>query len=184
MHPQLREIERDLHAAGERLHRFARATSDSRWSERPAPGSWSAAECVEHLNLTARAILPRLREALDGARAAGGTPPARFRRGVIGWLIWRASQPTTRMRAKTGSAFEPVATPPPAELLAEFDRLLAEQIATLQRADGLPLQRIRVRSPFGPVSYNAFAAFSILAVHQHRHLQQAERAAETLSARP
>jgi hypothetical protein len=180
MHPQLREIEDEFRSAGERLHRLAERVPAERWSERPAPGSWSVAECVEHLNLTSRAVLPRVREAVEQLRREGGAAPARFRRGFLGWLIWRASQPTTRMKSKTGPEFDPPSTPPPAELVAEFDRLQEEQLAVLRSADGLPLQRVKVASPFGPISYNAFAALSILSVHQLRHLLQAERVWEKL----
>lgn len=178
MHPQLRTIESELQAAGERLHRLAARIPPERWGRRPAPERWSAAECVEHLNLTSRAMLPLLDDALGRARALGGGAPRRFRRGVWGWLIWRASQPAARMKSKTGAGFQPADAPPVAALLAEFDRLHAAQLATLRAADGLPLHRVAVASPFGPVSYNTFAALAILAAHQLRHLRQAERAAE------
>ena len=180
MHPQLQQIEDELADARARLHRLADAVPHARWSERPAPGSWSVAECVEHLNLTSRAVLPPLREALGRARALGGGAPERFRRGFIGGLIWRASRPTTRMKSKTGAAFVPASTSPPAGLIAEFDRLQEETLQALREADGLPLQKVKIRSPFGPVSYNAFAALAILSVHQLRHLRQAERAGEAV----
>lgn len=178
MHPQLREIEDELLSARERLHRLAERVPPERWSERPAPGSWSVAECVEHLNLTSRATLPRVAEAIERVRQEGGGAPGRLRRGFFGWLIWRASQPTTRMKSKTGADFDPPSTPPPAALVAEFERLHEETLAVLRSADGLPLGRAKVASPFGPISYNAFAALSILSIHQQRHLLQAERAWE------
>ena len=39
-------------------------------------------------------------------------------------------------------------------------------------------------SPFGPgLRYSVYSAFTILPAHQHRHLQQAERAWQTVSGR-
>jgi hypothetical protein len=68
---------------------------------------------------------------------------------------------------------------PPA---AEFDRLQDEQMELVRQADGLPLGKLKIVSPFGPgFKYNLYSAFTILPAHQHRHLQQAERAWETLS---
>jgi len=62
-----------------------------------------------------------------------------------------------------------------AEIRATFESLQAEQIAILQAADGLPLQKVRINSPFDPrVRYNLFSALTILLRHQHRHLWQAE----------
>lgn len=181
MHPQLRAIEGELLAAREALRALDARLPRDRWAIAPAPGAWSVAQCVEHLNLTSRAMLPGLRAAVGEARRMGGGAPERFRRGVFGWLIWRASRPTVRMRVRTPPAFDPPAPPPAAELIAEFERFQDEQLELLRSADGLPLHRVKVASPFGSASYNAFAALSILSVHQLRHLQQAERAAETVA---
>lgn len=183
MHPQLDEIARDLKAAGERLHRLADAVPAVRWTDRPAPESWSVAECVAHLNLTSEQMMPPIREGLDRARALGGSPPARMRRGFLGWLLWRASGPTGRMRVKTSAPFIPQALKPAEDLLAEYDRWQEAQLAAVRAADGLPLHRVKIGSPFNArVRYNLFAALSILPGHAHRHLGQAERAWDTLRA--
>jgi hypothetical protein len=42
--------------------------------------------------------------------------------------------------------------------------------------DGLPVDRIKITSPFDArLKYNLYAALTILPRHQHRHLWQAER---------
>ena len=47
-----------------------------------------------------------------------------------------------------------------------------------RQADGLPLDRILVESPFDArVRYNLYSALVMLPRHQHRHLDQAEAAA-------
>jgi hypothetical protein len=61
-------------------------------------------------------------------------------------------------------------------IIDEFSRLQAEQIACVREADGLPLGRVRITSPFDArLKYNLYACFTILPRHQHRHLWQAER---------
>jgi hypothetical protein len=182
MHPQLQQIDDELRAARERLHRLAERVPPERWAERPPQGGWSPAECVEHLNLTSRAVLPELQRALAEAKALGGGAPSRYRRGMVGWLIWRSQRPGGGMKSKTPASFVPLATASPAEQRAEFERLQEAQAACLVAGDGLPLQRVKVASPFGPIRYNAFAALSILAIHQLRHLDQAERAWEAVRA--
>ena len=177
MHPQLQELADQFTTARERLHRMAAAVPAEGWTRRPSTDSWSPAECVAHLNLTSRVFIPQLRDAIREARGLGGSAPARYRRGVIGWLLWRMTGPGQGMKVKTAAKFIPEAAAPPAELVAEFDRLQDEQMELVRSADGLPIHRIRVTSPFdGRVKYNAFAALSILPNHQHRHLQQAEQA--------
>ena len=177
MHPQLAAIATELRDARARLHRLVARVPGGRWAERPHPHRWSAAECVGHLNLTTRAFLPLLDAALDAARRLDAPRPARYRRDPVGWLLWRTMGPPVRLRSRTPAAFVPVARAEPAASLADFDRLQDELLRRTAAADGLPIDRVRVPSPFdGRVRYNAFAALSILPRHQHRHLWQAERA--------
>lgn len=182
MHPQLQALVDDFGSARERLHRLQATVPADQWARRPAEGSWSMAECVAHLNLTSQAYVGPLREALARGRAADGAAPAHFRRDPLGWLVWRAVRPEARMKVKTSASFVPTADASAAEIAAEFDRLQDEQIALVRQADGLPLNKLKIVSPFGPgFKYNVYSAFTILPAHQHRHLQQAERAWETLS---
>lgn len=184
MHPQLQDLANEFTSARERLHRLASRVPADGWTRRPAPDSWSPAECVAHLNLTSRTFIPQLRDAVREARGLGGAAPSTYRRGVIGWLLWKSMQPGKGMKVKTAPSFVPDSATPPAELLAEFDRLQEEQMELVRSADGLPIHRIRVTSPFNArVKYNAFAALTILPAHQHRHLDQAERALAASDAR-
>src|SRR2546425_3571181 len=103
-------------------------------------------------------------------------PPGRYRRDPIGWLLWATMGPPVRVRLKTMARFLPSSLAAPALLVQEFDRLQAAQLDCLAHADGLPLSRVRVTSPFNAhVRYNVYACFSILPRHQHRHLWQAGR---------
>jgi hypothetical protein len=177
MHPKLQRIAEELGTASDRLAALVGLVPEDVWGERPREGGWSVAECVAHLNLTGAAYLPALREALAGAEALRGAR-VRYRRDVMGWLLWRSMGPPVRMRLRTTAPFVPAAVGTRDELVAEFDRLQDEQVALVRRADGLPLQKIRIRSPFDErVSYNLFSALGILPRHQHRHLWQAEQVA-------
>jgi hypothetical protein len=177
MHQQLQELRAEFQSASERLHRLRNSASADAWQRRPAEDSWSAAECIAHLNLTSEAFLPKLQEAVATAGSRRSSDPPRYRHGFLGWLIWRMSRPTTRVRVKTGASFVPHADIPADNLVAEFERLQASLLSLLEQADNLPIHRVRIRSPFDErVGYSAYSAFRILPTHQHRHLQQAERA--------
>lgn len=177
MHPQLQAVADHYGSARERLHRLLATVPAERWAEHPPSGGWSPAECVAHLNLTSLAFIPELTRACEQARALGRPAPARYRRGLIGALLFRVTGPGKGMKVKTAASFVPNASVPAAQLVAEFDRLQDEQMALTRMADGLPIDRIKVPSPFDQrVKYNAYAALTILPNHQHRHLQQAEQA--------
>jgi hypothetical protein len=184
VHPQLQEIADDFEAARLRLRALALATPDARWAARPAPERWSPAECVAHLNLTTEAYRPIVADALARARALGRPAPARYRRDLLGWMLWRTMAPPVRiMKVKTPPAFVPSADQPKSAVLAAFERLQDEQIDWVRAADGLPLGGVKLSSPFAPAAkYNLFACLGILPRHQHRHLWQAEQAALAAAA--
>jgi hypothetical protein len=141
------------------------------------------AECVEHLNLTAHAYLPLLRAALDRGRASRQRAGShqRYRRDPVGWLLWRMAGPPVRRRVKTTSTFIPSSDRPLPALMAEFDRLQEEQLRCVIEAEGLPLGRLWIRSPFDPrIRYNAYSCLTILPRHQQRHVWQAEQVAAAL----
>jgi len=184
MHPQLQAVTDQFITARERLHRLAAEVPAERFGERPPAGGWSPAECVAHLNLTSRAFILILRDAIAQARALGTPAPARYRRGLVGWLLWRMTGPRQGIRAKTAASFVPEADAPVEALVADFDELQEEQMELVRQSEGVPMDRVATTSPFDArVKYNAFAALTILPGHQHRHLDQAERAWAAVSAR-
>jgi hypothetical protein len=181
MQAQLQAVADGLLAARARLHRLADATSPESWSRRADPDRWSAGECVAHLNLTAIAFLPLIRRGLEQAAAIGGVVPTRFRRDLAGWMLWRTAGPPVRFRVRTAAQFVPSGSEPLAQLLATFDRLQDEQLDAVARADGRPIHRVKIASPFDPrLRYNLYACLTILPPHQERHIWQAERVLERL----
>lgn len=181
MHPQLEAIATELDEATRRAEAIVSQSSEDRLTKRPPDGGWSAAECIEHLNLTSQAILPRLDQALAGRPAV--RLPARLRRDLIGWLIWKGVQPSGKMKAKTSPSFIPGSGRSVGEILAEFRELQTSLLERLRTADGVAVDRIKIGSPFNErVRYSAYSAFSVLAAHEHRHLAQAEQAVAAVAA--
>jgi hypothetical protein len=176
----------ELEQATGRLRALAAGTPAGGWAVRPDPDRWSIGECVAHLNLTTYAFLPPLRAALASAPAMRGDGGRlRLRRDPLGWLLWRTMGPPVRFRTRTAAAFVPEGGLPPAGLRAEFSRLQAEQIRRVEAAAGLPIDRVRVTSPFAErVRYDLFSCLGLLPRHQHRHLWQAEEVAARLLAGP
>ena len=81
------------------------------------------------------------------------------------------------MRVKTTPRFVPGGTAEKEVLVEEFGRLQEKVIAAICAAEGLPIQKVKVASPFAErVHYSLYSTFTILTTHQYRHLGQAERA--------
>lgn len=176
MHPQLQRIDHELLDASHALQTLRDTIPAERWQLRIHAGRWSIAECVAHLNLTSEAFLPLLNNALESARNLAQTPPLRYRMDVMGWLLWRMLPPPVRMRTRTTAAFIPQSLVEAHELITSFESLQLQLHHILREAEGLPLQRVRVRSPFNEkTTYNLFSALSIIPRHQQRHLWQARQ---------
>lgn len=183
MHPQLEAIEREFSTGMARFGRLSSATSAEDWAVRTQPEAWSVAECIVHLNLSAGAMLPRLRTAVADARALGTLPAHRYRPTLFGRILAKAVGPAPGVgrfrlgRVKTGARFVPPADlAPRVQVEREFLRLHEDVIAALRSADGVPIDRVTLESPFVEgARYDGYSGFLIVARHVHRHLAQAER---------
>ena len=150
-----------------------------RFNRRPPDGGWSAAECVEHLNATARLYIPALTDAIGDARARGITGGDGPGRTWIGRAICWTQEPPARFRMKTFEEIMPgVEQLEPAEALDEFEALHEELIVRINEAGDLDLKKIKVRSVLDArLKLSLGDWFAFLAAHARRHLWQAHRAA-------
>jgi hypothetical protein len=144
---------------------------------RPAEKRWSAAECVEHLNITNRAYLPRLSEAIRTLREKNLANHGGFRLDWNARLLKYWLEPPSRLRLPTGAAFQPVGLQDPTALLSAFQSIGQEIEEELTAARTLALDAERIRSPFAEsMKYNVYSAFTLIAAHNRRHLWQAGNA--------
>jgi hypothetical protein len=181
IHPQLAELVGELRAATDHARVLAAGIDEEGFARRPAAERWSPAECLAHLNLTTRAFLPLIDEALARGRASGRQASGGYRRDLVGFLLGRSLEPPPRFRMPTTAPFVPSGMRSRDELVGEFVVLQEELIHRVEQASGLDLNRLRVASAFNPrLKYNLFSCFSVLAAHERRHLWQAERAADAV----
>ena len=177
LHPQLQEVRREIDEATARAKRLVNQLDDAAFQKRPAGGSWSAAECLVHLNLTTRAFLPLIDDALRSAPPGPVDPGRRYRRDVVGWLLTKMMEPPARMKVKTTPPFMPEASAGRTEILGEFERLQAEFAARVESANRYDISAVKVRSPFSEtMRYRLIGGLTAILAHERRHLWQAERA--------
>ncbi len=182
MRRELSQVIRDFEHAQTRLEKLAENVPDDRWTKRNDPARWSAAECVAHLNLTSAAYLPLIRKAIEEARQLPRPRRGPYKRDFLGWMFATMTGPLPSIgrarigRVKTTADFVPTGNHPKQLVLAQFKRDQDQLIAMVHEGDGLALDKVLIRSPFGgKIRYNCYSAFTILPRHQERHLQQAER---------
>lgn len=179
--PQLATIASEHDRLDERVRRLLAATPDSRWAARNDPAAWSVAECFAHLNLTSAAMVPRLRAVWIEARTLG-TAPVRYKAGIVGAILAAMVGPVPRVgrfrlgRVKTPAPFIPQGALPRETILREFADWQAAERELLHEAASMPVDRVRIESPFAPgMFYDGYSSLRILVRHELRHLDQAER---------
>lgn len=182
MRRELTEIVKAFEQAQARLESLSENLDDERWGKRSDPARWAPAECVAHLNLTSEAYIPRFRKALEEARQLPHHRTGRYKRDFLGGLFAMMVGPQPKVagirigKVKTTADFVPTGNYPRQQILAQFKRDQDELIAIVRESDGLAIDKVMIRSPFGEkISYNCYSAFTIIPRHQERHLGQAER---------
>ncbi|HUP61946.1 MAG TPA: DinB family protein [Thermoanaerobaculia bacterium] len=176
MNEQTMRLRRELEDNVRRGKELAARVDDESLSRRPAERSWSVAECLEHLNVSAEEYIGRIRAGLD---AAERRPPRRRERlSILGRIFVWFMEPPVRKRLPAPRGFRPAKAPIAREvLLHRYDTLHAELIRLLEESDAFDRSRIKVPSPASDrMRLSVLDAFAILASHGRRHLWQAERA--------
>ena len=144
---------------------------------RPREQSWSAAECLEHLNLSNSAYLPRIDDALATLREKKLTSSGPFRLDWNARLLKFWLEPPSRLRLPTSAPFQPVDVKDAAAAFGAFVALNSQLETRLETARGFDLRAAKIISPFAAnVKYSVYSAFVLIAAHNRRHLWQAERA--------
>jgi DinB superfamily len=149
---------------------------DPAFNWRHAPGTWSMAQCLDHLNLTGRKYLRALDRAIEEGRAKNLVGRGPFRYGLLeSWAV-RTMDAPPMFRIKAPRAFLPASEGKIAESLAAFLALQDEFQQRLARADGLDLRRVKARSPVSRhLKFSLGKAFAGISAHQRRHLWQARK---------
>ena len=173
------EQARDLRAEADAVSKGARALTAgmdaASLMKRPADGGWSVGEVLQHLILTADAMLPLAERAIVELERNGKRAKSPAGLGVIGWMLFKSLEPPPRMKSKTTPSFEPVEVSDPLTLTDRFVETNAKLSGLIVRASGMATTTVRVGSPFASrISYNLYAALRIILVHSRRHLWQAQ----------
>ena len=166
----------------ERAKAVGRRLGSDLITARPRPDAWSAAECLMHLQITAKAYLPIWEEASRGANALGSGSDTPFKLDLWGrFFIWFLDPPP-KVRFAAPSGFEPPTDRTSLTFaLSSFLCSQDEILRLISNAKLLPLDRIVIPSAFtNYVRYNLWSSLCANAAHHRRHVWQAERVASAL----
>jgi hypothetical protein len=123
------------------------------------------------LNAGALAIALR-----DGTRLATGDE--QIRTGLLWRILLKTVESGIRLRGIAPRVLQPTDRLDPGSTRRRFQDTHATLRELMGRCEGMDFNRIRFPHPVIRLRINAGTTFWLLALHEDRHLQQAERAVE------
>jgi hypothetical protein len=153
------------------VSRLAGGLSEEQFHAPTKNGGWSVGLCLEHLIVTAEALVPRWEAVLQNPSPAG---PAEFSYSLLERAILYSLEPPYRLKRKAPAW----ATPGARRSIGETFRRFASAHGELARLIGRSgsLSQASVASPFLPgIQCRLGFAFDSVLAHERRHLWQASR---------
>lgn len=163
------------------IRRRARALVDGLSPEqichRPEPSSWSIAECLAHLNLTAAVVQPKMAAVIERGKKEKVIGQGPFSPGALGRLAIWIAEPPPKFRIRAPKYIVPkVEHGDPAEVVVEFMKVQDEWERLIRESEGLDQKRLKVPSVFPRMpTMRLSAPIPWMMAHQRRHLLQAEK---------
>ena len=148
--------------------------SEAAGTRQPAAGSWSVAECLDHLALSNRVYVAAMQPAAERARRDGRTRRRPARPGLIGgWFVKSLEPPATR-RMRAPRKIVPRQSPPLAEAGAAFFASHEQVVEFLRSYADIDLAGVHFPNPFiRGLRFSLATGLHALAAHERRHLWQA-----------
>src|SRR5687768_13779304 len=145
--PEIAQFRREFERISGEADALVGPLTDTQFNWQPRPDAWSVAQCLDHLNVTARLYLPKLDEGIAAAIRRGLYNQGPFSYNWVGRLFVYVVEPQTKFKAKAPQAFQPPIGRTRNEVMAAFRAYQVQYVDRLRQANGLDLARARVTSP-------------------------------------
>lgn len=175
----MQALEDQLDAAERDAHALVAGLTEERAAWRAEPGSWSVAECLDHLATANRVYIRAMAAPAARAREQGRHRRGPATPGLVGrWFIGILEPPVTR-RVRAPTIIRPRTSPPLASAFAGFVASQNDVRTFLRASADLDLARVRFPNPFIPgVRFSLATGLHVIPAHERRHLWQAWRVRE------
>jgi len=171
-------LEEMLNAAEHDARALVSGLTEARGRWRADPGSWSVAECLDHLATANRVYLRAMEPAGDRALAQGRRRHRPARPGLIGrWFVrWLEPPVKPGSRSKAPQSIQPRLSPALGDAVDQFLASQDEVCAFLRKYADVDLAGMRFPNPFvRGVRFSLATGLHVIAAHERRHLWQAWR---------
>jgi DinB superfamily len=177
---QLEEFHHQIQKIQQQAADLTQGLTEPQFNWRPAPDEWSVEECLAHLTMVGQWEVVAIEQAIDDARSRGLTGSGPFHYGTIERFIVDASGVGPDGRARrpfpAPRRFIPVHNQPITAIVPTFQHLQLQLLIQLDRAEGLHLSRVKVKTPISRfLKLSLGSMFAQIVAHEQRHMAQARR---------
>lgn len=150
-------------------------------NKKPFPGSWSIAQCLDHLIVTNKSYYPQYNALIEGKPIPNLWKSVPLLSGFFGNLLKRSMRPEETKKFKTQPAFQPSQSDLSGDIVNRFLESQKELAEILNKLSRLNFAKEKITSPAANfITYSLDDLLEITALHEERHLKQAERIAEQM----
>ncbi len=146
-------------------------------NHKPSPEKWSCGECFEHLLKTNGLYIPIFNKLINQLVDQKNDNGEEFRNTFTGKFIIKTVDPEQIKRYKSPKAFRLSVSNVRNDVIQKFLDQEKQLFTLIQKFEGKDLNKIKVTSPASVmIRYNLGDCLTILAYHNKRHINQAEKA--------
>ena len=166
---ELPAIRRDAEAEFGRL-----SATQLNW--KPSADSWSVAQCLDHIMITNRAMLPPLQEIAEGRKRATLWERVPFLPGLVGRQFAKFFAPSSTQKFKAPPKVQPAASALDQQIVKRYVAHQGEMESCFKAlAQGAKGHIVMVSPLMRVMTYSALDACRIIVAHERRHMAQAQR---------
>jgi DinB superfamily len=172
----LQHVSEALDAAERDARAIVAGLTEARAAWREQPGSWSVAECLDHLGTANRVYLRAMQPAAARALREGRRRLGPARPGLVGGWFVKLLEPPVTVKSKAPRLIRPRTAPALDDAIAAFLASQEEVRTFLRTYADIDLTGVRFPNPFiRGVRFSLATGLHVLAAHERRHLWQARR---------
>lgn len=174
--PELQRLEDALDAAERDARALVEGLTEALGAWRAEPGSWSVAECLDHLATANRVYLRAMEPAAARASSAKRVRRRPAHPGMIGRWFVNFLEPPVKRKSKAPRTIRPRTAPSLNDAMKVFLASQDEVRRFLRTYAGIDLAAVRFPNPFiRGVRFSLATGLHVIPAHERRHLSQAWR---------
>lgn len=178
----LSEMEEKVARNKELAQKIFTDITEEEFNRQPKQGKWSPGQALEHINITNGKYLLIINNILKNPHAKKAEESKNYKHGIFMKKFIELAGPTTKLKMKVPNKnFVPQKELDKDKTINEYYELNGKLKAAVAEAKGFDIKRNKYTSPMASwLKLSLGDGFHLLANHDARHLQQAQRTLESL----